>query len=427
MQQRGSRKARRQAWSDVERRRGRGRHSRSWSSNQPSPWRRALKIVLGVVVLLALIAAGVTARVDTMGIPAPAYRLTASFPTAVPGTAPRLTMPVAGEAQVVTGGGVTLGSVGANVPQPIASLTKVMTALVVLTDHPLGPGQPGPTLTVSAAQAATLPTRVAEGQSLLPVTAGEHLSELQALQALLVPSADNVADILASWDAGSLTAFVAKMNATAKQLGMANTTYADASGYAGGSASTPADQIVLWRKAMTNPVFASIVADRSVVLPGVGKVPNYDTLVGTHGFVGGKTGSTGPAGGCLVWTAQRQVGGRPVTVFGVVLGQRKGPFIAAALASALTLTDGAYAELTPRTLVPAGTTVYRVTRAGQATTAATTSALTTVDPPGTPVRVTASPRQVTARSADATSTGSVTLTAPLARPTLGWKLRHIFG
>ena len=130
---------------------------------------------------------------------------------------------------------------------------------------------------------------------------GEQLSERQALQALLLPSANNIAALLARYDAGGIAPFVARMNATARTLGMASSTYTDPSGFNDETVSTAADQLKLARAAMRIPAFAEIVDEPSVVLPVVGRVANYNGLVGEDGYVGIKTGSDRAAGGCLVF------------------------------------------------------------------------------------------------------------------------------
>jgi hypothetical protein len=80
---------------------------------------------------------------------------------------------------------------------------------------------------LQAAEAAAYPAELRSGESLVPVNAGERISERQALEALLLPSADNMAWILARWDAGRQARFVARMNATARALGMTATRYTD--------------------------------------------------------------------------------------------------------------------------------------------------------------------------------------------------------
>ena len=105
----------------------------------------------------------------------------------------------------------------------IASVAKVMTTYIVLRDHPLQLGEDGPTITLTDADVDDTDRRRAHEESVVPVVAGERLTERQALQALLLPSANNIAVVLARWDAGSTYRFVARMNAAARSLGMTHT------------------------------------------------------------------------------------------------------------------------------------------------------------------------------------------------------------
>ena len=225
-------------------------------------------------------------------------------------------------------------------PAPIASVAKVMTAYLVLRDHPLRPGEDGPTFTVTEADVADTDRRRGRQESVVSVAAGERLTELQALQALLLPSANNIAVILARWDAGSVGRFVARMNATARSLGMTHTRYTDPSGYDDATVSTAADQIRIVDRAMGVPAFAGIVATPSATLPVAGTVHTTNTLLGHDGFVGVKTGSDVAAGGCFAFRAIRRVDGQRTTITGVVLGQHGHDLIAAGLAAADALVDG---------------------------------------------------------------------------------------
>jgi D-alanyl-D-alanine carboxypeptidase (penicillin-binding protein 5/6) len=217
---------------------------------------------------------------------------------------------------------------------PIASVAKVMTAYLVLRDHPLRPGHDGPTITLTDADVADTDRRRRRHESVVSVAAGEHLTELQALQALLLPSANNIAAVLARWDAGSVDRFVARMNAGTRSLGMSHTSYTDPSGYDDGTVSTAADQVRIVDRAMRLPVFASIAATPSATLPVAGTVHNTNTLLGHNGFVGVKTGSDDAAGGCFAFRAIRWIHGRRTTITGVVLGQPGGDRIEAGLAAA---------------------------------------------------------------------------------------------
>jgi D-alanyl-D-alanine carboxypeptidase (penicillin-binding protein 5/6) len=222
---------------------------------------------------------------------------------------------------------------------PIASVAKVMTAFLVLRDHPLTLGQDGPPITLTNADVVDTERRRRQQESVVSIAAGEELTERQALQALLLPSANNIAAVLARWDAGSEGRFVARMNATARSLGMTHTRYADPSGYDDATVSTASDQLRIVERAMRLAVFASIVATPSAWLPVAGTVHNTNVLLGRDGFVGVKTGSTSAAGGCFAFRAVRWIDGRRTTITGVVLGQPGRSQIAAGLAAAEALVD----------------------------------------------------------------------------------------
>jgi serine-type D-Ala-D-Ala carboxypeptidase (penicillin-binding protein 5/6) len=222
---------------------------------------------------------------------------------------------------------------------PIASVAKVMTAYVLLRHHPLQLGQDGPTITLTDADVADTERRRGQDESVVSIVAGEQLTERQALQALLLPSANNIAAVLARWDAGSADAFVARMNATARSLRMTHTRYTDPSGYDDATVSTAADQLRIVDRAMRLPVFATIVATPSATLPVAGTVHNTNRLLGHDGFVGVKTGSDDAAGGCFAFRAIRWIDGKRRTITGVVLGQAGPDRIAAALEAADAIVD----------------------------------------------------------------------------------------
>jgi D-alanyl-D-alanine carboxypeptidase (penicillin-binding protein 5/6) len=220
----------------------------------------------------------------------------------------------------ISGVGVVAGP-GATQPVPIASIAKLMTAYVVLHDHPLPSGGTGPDIAVQSSEAAAYPSQAREGDSLVPVAAGEMITERQALEALLLPSADNMAWILARWDAGSQAAFVARMNVTARRLGMTGTSYTDPSGLDSSTTSTAADQVRLGMAAMRVPALAAIAAMPTAVVPVAGVVRNYNTLLGQDGIVGLKTGSTQAAGGCVVIAAWHKAGGHNTLFVAATFGE----------------------------------------------------------------------------------------------------------
>ena len=212
-----------------------------------------------------------------------------------------------------------------------------MTAYLVLRDDPLEPGDEGFGIEIGPGDAEDVQRRIELNQSVVAVEVGEVLSERDALEALLLPSANNVAALLAIHEAGTIEAFVAEMNEAAAELGMTNTRYTDPSGFEDTTVSTASDQLKLGRAAMVDPTFAEIVALPSAWLPVVGEVANFNELVGHDGFVGIKTGSDQAAGGCLLFAREIDVDSRPRLMFGAVLGQREGDLLPSAFQSAEAL------------------------------------------------------------------------------------------
>jgi D-alanyl-D-alanine carboxypeptidase (penicillin-binding protein 5/6) len=283
----------------------------------------AVLAVIAVVIYLAIpLVHSAVASTTTVSPPTVVPRLDGRV--TFPGTMPSLPWPATGEGAVAVEGEGLVASTGDEQPVPIASVTKMMTAYLVLKAHPITGDQSGPTLTMTAADAALYSQEVAQDDSTLEVTAGEQLTERQLLEALLIPSADNIARLLAVWDAGSVTAFVQQMNAEAAALGMTETHYADPSGLSPQTVSTAADQAILAGLDMENPVFASIVDHTAITLPLVGRVTNYNPVVGEDGIVGVKSGYTGQALACLVVAAPRTVDGHTAMVIVATLGQPNG-------------------------------------------------------------------------------------------------------
>jgi serine-type D-Ala-D-Ala carboxypeptidase (penicillin-binding protein 5/6) len=297
-----------------------------------------------VAGLLGVIAA--TAVVGYRSLPSSSS--TAKEGGAVGGAPPATVWPRYGEAAFTVTGRSQVRAGPNQRAAPIASVAKVMTAYLVLRDHPLRRGEDGPTITLTDADVADTDRRRRQQESIVSIAAGEQLTELQALQALLLPSANNIAAVLARWDAGSEDRFVARMNATARSLAMTHTRYTDPSGYDDATVSTAADQVRLVDRAMRVPVFARIVATPSATLPVAETVHNTNTLLGHDGFVGVKTGSTDAAGGCFAFQAIRWIDGRRTTITGVVLGQPGDDRIAAGLAAA----DAMVARIAGRRAVP---------------------------------------------------------------------------
>ncbi|HEY2052663.1 MAG TPA: hypothetical protein VGH14_01875 [Solirubrobacterales bacterium] len=413
----------------------------SYSRPSPPPRRRRrlwLLPLIAVVVLVALIAAALV-RAETKTTPNLVVHRVVPKTLKLTGKPFKPAWPSEGEATVAVEGVGSLGSTGGQKPVPIASVAKVMTAYLTLKRFPLKPGEEGFRVRISQAQVEEEHARVAMDQSTIAVRKGETLSERQLLDALMLPSANNIAALLAVHSAGSIGAFVGQMNATAKELGMAQTTYTDPSGFEASTVSTARDQVKLARMAMQDPTFAEIVAKPSTVLPVAGLVPNYNELVGHDGYVGIKTGSDEAAGGCLVFAKRMTVDGKTFTVLGAILGQHDGELVSAALAGADALASSVADNVRNRVVVPAGTTVMTLENAdGNKVEVKTKRALREVGWPGKKINVHLSIGQAR-RSADAgerlgtlmvrgasgVQRTPVVAAGTLGEPSLGWRLQHL--
>ncbi|QGV77246.1 D-alanyl-D-alanine carboxypeptidase family protein [Streptomyces ficellus] len=348
---------------------------------------RWLRLGVPVVVLLAVVGATVQ-----LVRPLPAPELRPALAPAYTFAGGTLEMPWPGEGQgavEVDGVGV-VGTYGDGRPAPIASVAKVMTAYVVLEGHPLTGDGTGPDITVDAA--AEKEGRNAS-ESRVPVAKGEKYSEKDMLRMLMLPSANNVARLLARWDSGSQDRFVDKMNDTARRLGMSDTTYTDPSGLDAATVSTAVDQVKLAKAAMREEVFREIVDSAHVTLPGsAGTITNSNSILSLPGVNGVKTGSSTPAGANLLWSADTVVDGRRHRVVGMVMGVRKGATLREKLGLAIGtysrgLIEAAQKGVTSATVVEKGDVVgYVDDGLGGRTAVVATEGLRAVGWPGLKVR-----------------------------------------
>src|SRR2546429_2700384 len=205
--------------------------------------------------------------------------------------------------------------------------------------------------------------------------------------------------MMADWDAGSEGAFVAKMNARARSLGLGSTRYADTSGADPATVSTAGDQFRLTLRALQIPAFRQIVAMPQVTLPVAGVAYNVNASIGHDGIVGVKTGSSSQAGGCLAFAAIRTVAGSPGTIVRVVLGVRATPAqpseLGGVIAASENLLSSIGGNLEQVQVVRPGAVLGSVSSgwtAGPAAVAATGVSVTAW--PGTPVTVTVTPRSL---------------------------------
>ncbi|MEU3979449.1 D-alanyl-D-alanine carboxypeptidase [Streptomyces sp. NPDC026672] len=316
---------------------------------------RRVKIWTPLVLLLVVVFAVVQ---SLRPIPKPALDLTAQDTYTFDGAEVDVPWPAQGQAALDVQGVGSFGSSGDQKPVPIASVAKVMTAYVILRDHPLKSGADGPKIKID--QAAQDQSKAGQ-ESTVDVTAGDALTQREALEGILIASANNVARLLARWDAGSEKSFVTKMNATAKSLGMTNTTYTDPSGLTDSTVSTAVDQVKLAKAAMEQPAFREVAAMMSYDdYKGVNH-PNWNQLVGHNDVVGIKTGTTTSALGNLVFAAKKDAGGQTHRIVGAVLRQPAGgpenTILSAALSGGDKLIRAAQGALRTATILKKGAVV----------------------------------------------------------------------
>jgi len=354
-------------------------------------------------VLLAVVVAVVCAVVSVADVrvhaapPTSSVQLSAASVGVVRGPAPdpgigaSLPWPASGQAAVAIPALGYSAQSGPEHPAPVASLTKLLTSYLILRDHPLPPGQDGPAITMTPADVSYYEVDTVTDQANAPVTAGEVLSERQLLEGLLIHSSDNLALALGAWDAGSVPAFVTKMNATAAELGMSNSHFVDPSGFDPQSQSTPADLLKVASLDMQIPTFAQIVQMTTVTFPPpAGLLGTYTPGLSGEpgampGVVGVKSGYTDAAGGGDVLALQRMVGGKPVVVLAAVTNQQGPNVLAAAGLSAMALATAVASHITTIQLPPAGLQVGTASVLGRAVPVVTSASGTLFAWPGSQI------------------------------------------
>ncbi|MFH7597194.1 serine hydrolase [Streptomyces racemochromogenes] len=282
---------------------------------------RRVKVWTPIALLLGAVVAG-----GQLLRPLPAPQLVAAQDALTLDGTTTLPWPAKGQAAVRVPGSGDIGTFGEQKPVPTASVAKVMTAYVILKGHPLRKNDPGPAIEIDAQAAA-------EGKSgdesrIRTLTAGKKFSQQDMLKMMMIPSANNIARLLARWDSGSEAAFVAKMNAAARELGMRDTTYTDPSGLNASTVSTAADQLKLAEAVMQDEAFRAIVAIPDTRIEGLPEpIVNNNSLLSAPGLSnkGIKTGSSTPAGGTLMWAAYKTVGGETPLILGTMMDQHAPP------------------------------------------------------------------------------------------------------
>lgn len=274
-------------------------------------WMRIILILLGVFVLYAAYA-----------LLRPMDNLRTTIIPPITLAQVKVAVPWPGQIQAAFGsdGSGTLATHQQQTPRPVGSIATVIAAMAVLEKKPLKSGGQGPDITLSQRDVDLYDQYVANENAALPVAAGSSVSQYQALQAMLLPAANNVADTTVLWAFGSLQAYTDYANAMVKRLGMSQTTIVDATGLSPKTISTAADLVRLGDAALDNPVLREITGQSSAVFPGVGTIETTNTLLGQDGIRGFRSTQTPEAGGNYLATADIMVAGSPTTVIAAIMG-----------------------------------------------------------------------------------------------------------
>ncbi|TFC25360.1 D-alanyl-D-alanine carboxypeptidase [Cryobacterium sp. MDB1-18-2] len=287
------------------------------SASRSTILRRRFAVLGGLLVVILL--GGYFATTSAAALPASSATLTQPAALTQPATA--MKWPGIGEGAIgAVGYDGVLGSSGSQSAVPIASITKMVTSLVLLEAKPLAATEAGPDVKFTDADVQIYYDVLAQDGSVAPVVSGMVLSQRQALEGMLLPSANNYSITLANWAFGSVDAYLKVARAWLTDHGLTGTTIADTSGISPLSASTPADLVEIGKLVLKNPALASIVSEKTATLPTIGTVTNTNEMLGEHGVDGIKTGTTDEAGACLLFSADFTVGDTTVTLVGVLLG-----------------------------------------------------------------------------------------------------------
>ena len=242
--------------------------------------------------------------------------------------------------------------------RPIASLTKVVTALVVLNEHPIEDGSAGATITLTAQDSQLVSRYAAINGTTAPAPAGRTITQREVIELMMVHSANNYAETLAVWAFGSVDAYLVAARAWLDREGLASIRIADTTGFSPDNVGSPREMLRLARIAATDPVVSAAAVMPRVSVPGIGSYDNRNLIVGVDGVTGLKTGTLRASGASLLFSAEHAGPTGQHRVVGVVLNGPDHVRVAADVRALLASVRDDYHEVT---LVQAGTIVARYT------------------------------------------------------------------
>lgn len=314
------------------------------------------------VIALLVLTAGIYVPASLLAPVPPAVAELQPY-TAQTGTPAAVELPGFGASAVGSAqyGGV-LTAAGSDQPLPIASIAKVVTALVVLDAHPLALGETGPTITMTERDLSFYRGQLAQNGSVRPVSAGLKFTQHDLLELTLIVSANNYAETLAAWAFGSIDEYLVAARDWLARNGMSGITVVDATGIDPANTASATSLLPLAERALADPVIAQIVATASGTMHDIGPMKNTNPVLGDEGVTGLKTGTLFEYGYNLLFSADLTVPGdtgavdpaasdvgasagesRTVAVVGVVLGAPNSSALASSVRTVLSSTRSGFA------------------------------------------------------------------------------------
>jgi len=294
---------------------------------------RFVGILVGTVVILGV---GVYGPATLLGpLPSVAGTQVAPAAASAAGTPPVLSANGASAVAMLTattrdasgtsssGSGVPepIAAAGKTEPLPMASIAKVVTALVVLDAKPMAADETGPSVTLTAADFLSYLDYDKAGARAVAVFADEQWTERELLQAMLLGSSNNHADSVARWAFGSVDAYVVAANAWLADNGLTDTSVVDATGLHDASAGTASDLAHLAGLAATNPIVSAMLANPASALANRRGVENTTSFLPEENITGVSRSYTDAAGVCFLFTAEVTDGASSFTFSGAFLGE----------------------------------------------------------------------------------------------------------
>ncbi|GAA1418851.1 hypothetical protein [Agrococcus citreus] len=341
--------------------------------------RRPHPLVVMLRILIALVLVGVVALgAAVLLAPTPVVAATPVTPDVEPLPEPSIDWPTTARAAGygvvgIDGGADSWATTGSDEAHPMASVTKLVTVLVVLEARPIEGDDRGETITLDDDDVRALTRAIAENAPVAPVRSGMQVTQRDLIEWSLVDSAGNAVWSLANWAFGDIDAFLAAADDWAARHGFEHTDLDDPAGLEAGSVSSADDLTRIALMAVEDPVVLSTIQLESVRIPGIGFAPNTNRLLGQHDIDGGKTGTLKVWGRNLFVTAIREVDGVERRVVGIVMGTIAADETDAAM---VQLLESVWPNFGSRTILAEDTVVaeYRAPW-GATTDAVTTGAL----------------------------------------------------